>query len=168
MGSVAELADNEKGTRQMNLIDFILDLFRNESAAQAYVADPVASLADAGLSNVSPAQLQSAAASIPGLALGGGDPISGLQQAVSNQYGFAPIVQQGLSAPVEQLASGVDAGLGLGGGVETALDLGLGAGGAIASGLGLGVGADVHEAFDAGVGVGAGLGGNAGLGLGAE
>ena len=56
------------------LLDFILDLFRNENAAQAFVTDPAGTLANAGLSDVSPVQLQSVAnTAIPGLSLGDGD-----------------------------------------------------------------------------------------------
>ena len=56
----------------INLIDYILDLFRDESHAQAFVANPDQALADAGLSTVSSAQLQSVAATaIPSLAMGG-------------------------------------------------------------------------------------------------
>jgi hypothetical protein len=72
-----------------NLIDWILDLFRDEGRAQAFVADPGQAMVDAGLSNVTSAQLSSVAATaIPSLALGGGDPVAGLQQAVSGYYGF--------------------------------------------------------------------------------
>lgn len=75
----------------LTIIDWILDLFRNEDAARAFVAAPEQSLRDAGLAGVSAAQLSSVAATaVPGLVLGGGDPIVGLQRAVSNQYGFAP------------------------------------------------------------------------------
>ncbi|MCI4673754.1 IniB N-terminal domain-containing protein [Candidatus Mycolicibacterium alkanivorans] len=75
----------------LTIIDWILDLFRNEAAARAFVAAPEQSLRDAGLAGVSAAQLSSVAATaVPGLVLGGGDPIVGLQRAVSNQYGFAP------------------------------------------------------------------------------
>jgi hypothetical protein len=76
----------------INLLDYILDLFRDEGQAQAFVANPDQALADAGLSTVSSAQLQSvAAASIPSLAMGGnGDPVADLQQAVSSHYGFEP------------------------------------------------------------------------------
>jgi hypothetical protein len=76
----------------INLIDYILDLFRDENHAQAFVADPEQAMANAGLSAVSSAQLQSVAATaIPSLALGGsGDPVTDLQQAVSNHYGFEP------------------------------------------------------------------------------
>jgi hypothetical protein len=76
----------------INLIDYILDLFRDERHAQAFVANPDQALADAGLSTVSSAQLQSVAATaIPSLALGGsGEPVTDLQQAVSTHYGFEP------------------------------------------------------------------------------
>lgn len=73
------------------LIDFILSLFRSEDAARAFVAAPEQAMRDAGISGVTAAQLSSVAATaVPGLVLGDGDPIAGLQRAVSNQYGFAP------------------------------------------------------------------------------
>jgi hypothetical protein len=76
----------------INLIDYILDLFRDENHAQAFVANPDQALAEAGLSTVSSAQLQSVAATaVPSLALGGsGDPVTDLQQAVSSHFGFEP------------------------------------------------------------------------------
>ena len=88
----------------INLLDYILDLFRDESHAQAFVANPDQALADAGLSTVSSAQLQSVAATaVPSLALGGsGDGVADLQQAVSNYYGFQP---QPDAAPQADLAS---------------------------------------------------------------
>ena len=78
----------------INLIDYILDLFRDENHAQAFIANPDRALADAGLSTVSSAQLQSVAATaVPSLALGGsGDPVTDLQQAVSSYHGFEPAV----------------------------------------------------------------------------
>jgi hypothetical protein len=76
----------------INLLDYILDLFRDEGQAQAFVANPDQALADAGWSTVSSAQLQSVAATaIPSLAMGGsGEPVTDLQQAVSSYYGFQP------------------------------------------------------------------------------
>jgi hypothetical protein len=76
----------------INLLDYILDLFRDESHAQAFVANPGQALADAGLSTVSTAQLQSVAATaIPSLAMAGsGDGVTDLQQAVSSYHGFQP------------------------------------------------------------------------------
>lgn len=76
------------------LIDFILSLFRSEDAARAFVAAPEQAMRDAGISGVTAAQLSSVAATaVPGLVLGDGDPIAGLQRAVSNQYGFAPAAE---------------------------------------------------------------------------
>lgn len=73
------------------LIDWILNLFRSEDAARAFVAAPEQAMRDAGLAGVSAAQLSSVAATaVPGMVLGGGDPILGLQRAVANQYGLAP------------------------------------------------------------------------------
>jgi hypothetical protein len=73
----------------LSMIDFILDLFRDQNHAAAFVADPERAMADAGLSAVTSAQLASVAATaVPSLALGDGDPIVGLQRAVSNHYGF--------------------------------------------------------------------------------
>ncbi len=75
----------------INLIDWILDLFRSEDVARAFVAAPEQTLRDAGLAGVSAAQMSTVAATaVPGLVLGGGDPVVGLQRAVSNHYGFAP------------------------------------------------------------------------------
>jgi hypothetical protein len=73
----------------LSMIDFILDLFRDQNHAAAFVADPERAMADAGLSAVTSAQLASVAATaVPSLALGDGDPVVGLQRAVSNHYGF--------------------------------------------------------------------------------
>lgn len=75
----------------MNLIDWILDLFRDPTQAAAFVADPERAAADAGFSSVTSAQLQTAAATaIPSLALGGGDAVVGLQSSLSSHYGFGP------------------------------------------------------------------------------
>lgn len=72
------------------LIDFILNLFRSEDAARAFVAAPEQAMRDAGVVGVGPAQLASvASAAVPGVILGEGDPIVGLQRALSNQYDFA-------------------------------------------------------------------------------
>lgn len=76
------------------LIDWILSLFRSEDAARAFVAAPEQAMRDAGLAGVTAAQLSSVAATaVPGLLLGDGDPVLGLQRAVANQYGFAPAYQ---------------------------------------------------------------------------
>jgi hypothetical protein len=73
------------------LIDFILDLFRSPGAAASYVMDPEGALRDAGLPNVSAAQLASVAATAApaGVMLGGGDPVVGLQRAVADYHSFA-------------------------------------------------------------------------------
>jgi hypothetical protein len=78
------------------LIDYLLSLFRDEAAAQSFVSGPGQAMTNAGLINVLPDELASAAASaLPGLPLPEGDPIGGLQQAVANQYGFAPPWESG-------------------------------------------------------------------------
>ena len=158
------------------VLQFILDLFRNENAAQAFVANPNAALADAGLADVTPQQLQSVAATaVPGLELAPADPIAGLQQAVSNQFGFAPVesvlpevgagivtdqaAQIGLdggSAIAAALGDGIGAGLGAGleGGAELAGQTAVGLG----TGLGLGGGAELGGGFDAGLGAQTGAG----------
>ena len=78
----------------INIIDWILDLFRHEDAARAFVAAPDQTLRDAGLAGVPAAQLSAVAATaVPGMVLGDGDPVVGLQRAVSNHYGFAPAAE---------------------------------------------------------------------------
>ncbi|MCV7178773.1 IniB N-terminal domain-containing protein [Mycolicibacterium sphagni] len=78
----------------LTLLDWILDLFRNEDAARAFVAAPDQTMRDAGFAGVTAAQVSTiAATAVPGLMLGDGDPVVGLQRAVSNQYGFAPAYQ---------------------------------------------------------------------------
>ena len=105
----------------LTLIDWILALFRSEDAARAFVAAPEQSLRDAGLAGVSAAQVSAVAATaVPGLVLGDGDAIAGLQRAVANQYGFAPAYGQSLDpvyapsptfAPQTDLASHNDTSL---------------------------------------------------------
>ncbi|WP_422742718.1 IniB N-terminal domain-containing protein [Mycobacterium sp. WMMD1722] len=75
----------------MNIIDFILDLFRNPGVAASFLMDPDGALRDAGLPNVTAAQLASVAATAApaGYALGGGDPIYGLQRAVADHHQLA-------------------------------------------------------------------------------
>ena len=74
-----------------SLIDFILDLFRSPASAASFVIDPDGALRDAGLPNVTAAQLASVAATAApaGYALGGGDPIVGLQRAVADHHQLA-------------------------------------------------------------------------------
>ena len=99
----------------LTLLDFILDLFRNEDAARAFVNAPDQTIRDAGFSGVSAAQVSSVAATaVPGLVLGGGDPIVGLQRAVSNNYGFAPAYEptfQPVYAPSPTFAPQTDTSL---------------------------------------------------------
>ncbi|WP_217266028.1 IniB N-terminal domain-containing protein, partial [Mycolicibacterium novocastrense] len=75
----------------MNVIDWILNLFRDEVSAQAFVDDPERAMCGAGVQNVSAAQLQHAAAAVAPAAVvhGGGDPVVGLQQAVAQTHGIA-------------------------------------------------------------------------------
>ncbi len=89
----------------MNLIDYILDLFRSPQVAASFIADPEGALRDVGLPNVSAAQLASVAASAApaGLALGGGNPVVGLQRAVADYHSFAsPFSPQTSFAPQTQ------------------------------------------------------------------
>lgn len=86
------------------LIDWILSLFTNEDAARAFVAAPQQAMLDAGVSAASAAQLSAVAATaVPGLVLGGGDPIVGLQRAVANQYGFEPSYQPTYQSGLESV-----------------------------------------------------------------
>jgi len=80
-----------------SVIQYVLQLFSDEVAAQQFAADPEAALADAGLSGVTDAQLQSAASTaVPGLILGAGNPVASLHQAVSSQFGFDSAAEVGL------------------------------------------------------------------------
>jgi hypothetical protein len=78
-----------------NVIDWILNLFRDEASAQAFLNDPDRAMCSAGVQNVSAAQLQHAAATVAPVALahGGGDPVVGLQHAVAKSHGFAFVPQ---------------------------------------------------------------------------
>ena len=98
-----------------SLIEFIIDLFRFPAVASSFVANPEQTMRDAGLAGVSSAQLASVAASaVPaGVVLGGGDPVVGLQNAVSDYYSmsspFSPqtgFVSQPTFAPNTDFASG--------------------------------------------------------------
>lgn len=94
------------------IIDYILDLFRSPDLAGAFIADPEQAMRDAGLPNVTAAQLQAVAATAApaGLALGGGDPVLGLQRAVADHHSiatsFAPMyAPQRTFAPETDVAS---------------------------------------------------------------
>ncbi|RWA18370.1 IniB N-terminal domain-containing protein [Mycolicibacterium brumae] len=72
----------------LTLVDWLLNLFRNQNAAQQFVLAPEQAMRDAGLSGITPAQLTAVASTaMPGLALGS-DPVAGLQRAVANNYGY--------------------------------------------------------------------------------
>ena len=77
--------DQRKAPKMSNLVDYMLDLYRNPDAAQAFIDDPNKALSDAGFPNVTPAQLQAvaAAAAPANVELSGGDPFSAVQQAVA-------------------------------------------------------------------------------------
>jgi hypothetical protein len=77
-----------------NLLDYLLDLFRDPVRGEEFVKDPDRAMANAGLQNVTAAQVQAfAATAAPSLALGGGDPVCGLQEAVAESHGI-PFVPQ--------------------------------------------------------------------------
>src|SRR6476469_8932939 len=74
-----------------NVIDWILDLFRDPVAAQAFVNDPDRAMANAGVQGVTAAQVNAVAATVAPAAVihGGGNPVHGLQQAVAETHGIA-------------------------------------------------------------------------------
>jgi hypothetical protein len=72
------------------IVDWILGLFRDESKAQAFLRNPEGAMREAGLAQCTPAQIHAVAATAaPSVAMGGGDPMVGLQRAVSNHHGIA-------------------------------------------------------------------------------
>lgn len=95
----------------MNLLDYILDLFRSPAVAASYVADPEGALRSVGLQNVSAQQFAAVAASAApaGVLLGGGDPVYGLQNAVASYHNIpAAFSPQTAFAPQTDLASNND------------------------------------------------------------
>ena len=73
------------------LIQYILGLFTDQAAAQAFVSGPGQAMVDNGLVNVAPDEFSSALANaMPGVNIPAGDPIGGLQQVLTDQYGFDP------------------------------------------------------------------------------
>jgi hypothetical protein len=78
-----------------NVVDWILDLFRDPVQAQAFINDPDRSMANAGVQNVSAAQVNAVAATVAPAAIvqGGGNPVHGLQQAVAQTHGIAFVPQ---------------------------------------------------------------------------
>ena len=67
------------------VVNFFLDLFRDERAAQDFRSNPEQALASAGLAAASPDQLQTTAVAA-GVAIGGGDPVAGWQTAISDHW----------------------------------------------------------------------------------
>ena len=92
-----------------NVIDWILDLFRDPVQAQAFVNDPDRRNANAGVQNVTAAQVQAVAATVAPAAVihGGGNPVQGLQQAVAETHGIA-FTPQHVFAPETQAFSNND------------------------------------------------------------
>ena len=92
-----------------NVIDWILDLFRDPVHAQAFVNDPDRAMTNAGLQNVTAAQVQAVAATVAPAAVihGGGNPVQGLQQAVAETHGIA-FTPQHVFAPETQAFSNND------------------------------------------------------------
>ncbi len=74
-----------------NLLDWILDLFRDPVKANDFVTDPQRAMQTAGLQNATAAQVQAVAATVAPAAVvqGGGNPVHGLQQAVAQTHGIA-------------------------------------------------------------------------------
>ena len=92
-----------------NVLDWILDLFRDPVQAQAFINDPDRAMANAGVQNVSAAQVNAVAASVAPAAViqGGGNPVHGLQQAVAQTHGIA-FTPQHVFAPETQAFSNND------------------------------------------------------------
>ena len=94
-----------------NVLDWILDLFNDPVQAQAFINDPDKSMQNAGVQNVSAAQVNAVAASVAPAAViqGGGNPVHGLQQAVAQTHGIAFVPQsQHVFAPETQAFSNND------------------------------------------------------------
>src|SRR6476620_9382913 len=91
------------------VIDWILDLFRDPVQAQAFVNDPDRAMTNAGVQNVTAAQVQAVAATVAPAAVihGGGNPVQGLQQAVAETHGIA-FTPQHVFAPETQAFSNND------------------------------------------------------------
>jgi hypothetical protein len=89
-----------------NVIDWILDLFRDPVQAQAFVADPDRAMANAGVQGVTAAQVNAVAATVAPAAVihGGGNPVHGLQQAVAETHGIAFTPQYAPSFAPETLS----------------------------------------------------------------
>jgi hypothetical protein len=94
-----------------NLVDYIVDLFKDPAKAESFVDDPQGALASIGLDNVSPEQIQAVAAMAApaGAAMGGGDGMSGLLNAVANHHGMPAPAGGGGAAPHPAGAGGAAA-----------------------------------------------------------
>src|SRR3981189_349734 len=92
-----------------NVLDWILDLFRDPTQAQAFINDPDKSMQNAGVQNVSAAQGSRGAPPVAPAAVirGGGNPVHGLQQAVAQTHGIA-FAPQHVFAPETQAFSNND------------------------------------------------------------
>jgi hypothetical protein len=92
-----------------NVLDWILDLFRDPVQAQAFINDPDKTMQNAGVQNVSAAQVNAVAASVAPAAIiqGDGNPVHGLQQAVAQTHGIA-FAPQHVFAPETQAFSNND------------------------------------------------------------
>jgi hypothetical protein len=79
-----------EGSIMANLVDYIMDLFKDPAKAESFVDNPQGALASIGLGNVTPEQIQAVAAMAApaGAAMPGGQGMSGLQQAVANHHGM--------------------------------------------------------------------------------
>src|SRR3954467_9972991 len=102
----------QQRTEEMtNVVDWILDLFRDPVQAQNFINDPDRAVANAGVQGVTAAQVNAVAATVAPAAVihGGGDPVYGLQQAVAETHGLAFTPQYAPSfAPETQALSNND------------------------------------------------------------
>ncbi|WP_373196779.1 IniB N-terminal domain-containing protein, partial [Mycobacterium marinum] len=159
-----------------SLVDYILSLFRSEDAARSFVASPGQAMTNAGLVNVSPVEISSAAANaLPFLNLGAGDPIGGLQQAVADQYGLASAsevgaassyVAQDAGAVVAQDAAAVvsDAGVAAADAGFAGADIGASVANVVAADIGAGLASGLTSGLGAGLWSQSGLGWQTGVG----
>jgi hypothetical protein len=92
-----------------NVLDWILDLFRDPVQAQAFINDPDKTMQNAGVQNLSAAQVNAVAATVAPAAIvqGGGNPVQGLQQAVAETHGIA-FTPQHVFAPETEAFSNND------------------------------------------------------------
>jgi hypothetical protein len=99
------MSKHVEGGIMANLVDYIVDLFKDPGKAESFVDDPQKALASIGLGNVTPEQIQAVAAMAapPGAAMPAGNGMSPLQHAVANHHGMpAPAA----AAPTEHTQQG--------------------------------------------------------------